>query len=187
MLGKPLPQRGLSFLEKFPPPASMHCYTTRCDLRDDVTKTFTNLIWRAGPRFLDINRPSFVQTIRKINLNARELRCFAFRHHAEPVAPGHQPAVAVDVGSLVRQEVAPSNVIVVLVGTQARMVRQDVRLDVARFTKDLDDPALDARLDADKADAEALKVKGTPTFFVNGHRVIGAQPLATFEAAAALK
>lgn len=60
-----------------------------------------------------------------------------------------------------------------------------VGLDVARFTKDLDDPALEARVAADAADAEALKVKGTPTFFVNGHRVVGAQPLATLEAAAA--
>ena len=62
-------------------------------------------------------------------------------------------------------------------------VAQELGLDVARFDRDLDDPALDARLDADDADATALGVKGTPTFFVNGRRVVGAQPAAVFEKA----
>ena len=59
----------------------------------------------------------------------------------------------------------------------------DLGLDCARFSRDLDDPTLDARIDADIADAKTLGVKGTPAFFVNGRQVIGAQPLATFEAA----
>jgi protein-disulfide isomerase len=59
-----------------------------------------------------------------------------------------------------------------------------VGLDARRFARDLDGPALDARLDADGADADTLKVKGTPTLFVNGHRVVGAQPIAALEAAA---
>jgi protein-disulfide isomerase len=56
-------------------------------------------------------------------------------------------------------------------------------LDARRFARDLDDAALDARVDADVADADALKVKGTPTLFVNGHRVVGAQPIAALESA----
>ncbi|GAC1352041.1 MAG: hypothetical protein NVSMB1_10980 [Polyangiales bacterium] len=60
-----------------------------------------------------------------------------------------------------------------------------VGLDVTRFVADLDDPRLKARLDADEADAEKLSVTGTPTFFVNGWRIVGAQPFATFEAAIA--
>jgi protein-disulfide isomerase len=60
-------------------------------------------------------------------------------------------------------------------------------LDVARFDRDLDDPSLDARIDADAADAKALGVTGTPTFFVNGRRIVGAQPSAVFEKAIARK
>ncbi len=62
---------------------------------------------------------------------------------------------------------------------------QALGLDVARFDRDLDDASLDARIDADEADAKALGVKGTPTFFVNGRRVVGAQPPAVFEKAIA--
>jgi len=50
-------------------------------------------------------------------------------------------------------------------------------LDRARFARDLDDPALDKRLDADLAQAEALDIKGTPTTFVNGRRIVGSQPI----------
>jgi protein-disulfide isomerase len=55
-----------------------------------------------------------------------------------------------------------------------------VGLNVARFNRDLDDPALDARIAADEKLADSLGVKGTPTAFVNGRRITGAQPLATW-------
>jgi protein-disulfide isomerase len=60
---------------------------------------------------------------------------------------------------------------------------QDLGLDVTRFDRDLDDASLDARIDADDADGKTLGVKGTPTFFVNGRRIVGAQPAAVFEKA----
>jgi protein-disulfide isomerase len=61
----------------------------------------------------------------------------------------------------------------------------DIGLDARRFARDLDDARLEARLEADVADADALGIKGTPTLFVNGRRIVGAQPLATLEGAAA--
>lgn len=64
-------------------------------------------------------------------------------------------------------------------------VARTLGLDVARFDRDLDDASLDARIDADDTDATALDVKGTPTFFVNGRRIVGAQPAAVFEQAIA--
>jgi protein-disulfide isomerase len=64
-------------------------------------------------------------------------------------------------------------------------IARGLGLDVVRFDRDLDDPSLDARIDTDDADAKALGVKGTPTFFVNGRRVVGAQPAAVFEKAIA--
>lgn len=53
-------------------------------------------------------------------------------------------------------------------------------LDVERFESDLDSRALEERIQADEMEAERLGVKGTPTFFVNGRRVTGAQPMEVF-------
>ena len=58
-----------------------------------------------------------------------------------------------------------------------------IGLDKQRFARDLDDPRLEARVSADEALASKLKVEGTPTAFVNGRRITGAQPLAVFRAA----
>lgn len=57
---------------------------------------------------------------------------------------------------------------------------RDAGLSLLRFDRDLDDTSLDARIAADEAQAETLSVKGTPTAFVNGRRITGAQPLATW-------
>jgi protein-disulfide isomerase len=59
----------------------------------------------------------------------------------------------------------------------------DLGLDLARFRAALDADRTGALVDADVAEATRLGVAGTPTFFVNGRRIIGAQPLAKFEAA----
>jgi protein-disulfide isomerase len=56
-------------------------------------------------------------------------------------------------------------------------------LDVPRFTAALDAPAATALLERNHAEGEALGVDGTPTFFVNGTPLVGAQPLEAFAAA----
>ncbi|MFO0760815.1 MAG: thioredoxin domain-containing protein [Byssovorax sp.] len=58
---------------------------------------------------------------------------------------------------------------------------EDLGLDGRRFHAALEDTRLDAAVDADEAEADRLAIKGTPTFFVNGRRVIGAQPLSAFK------
>lgn len=60
---------------------------------------------------------------------------------------------------------------------------REIGLDVARFARDLDGAELEARIVADEADAKTLGVEGTPTLYVNGRRVVGAQPLAVIQAA----
>ncbi len=57
----------------------------------------------------------------------------------------------------------------------------DLGLDVARFRRVMADASTEAAVAADDAEALRLGVTGTPTFFVNGRRVIGAQPLAKFQ------
>ncbi len=55
-------------------------------------------------------------------------------------------------------------------------------LDADAFATCLDDPSSAAVVDMDAADAEALGVTGTPTFFVNGLKLTGARPVEHFEA-----
>lgn len=57
-----------------------------------------------------------------------------------------------------------------------------IGLDLARFRADLASPALRERVERDRQQAGALGVAGTPTLFVNGRFVAGAQPLAAVRA-----
>jgi protein-disulfide isomerase len=55
-------------------------------------------------------------------------------------------------------------------------------LDLARFERDLDDPSARAAVAADDALGSQLGVDATPTFFVNGRELRGAQPIDVFVA-----
>jgi protein-disulfide isomerase len=59
----------------------------------------------------------------------------------------------------------------------------DAGLDAARLGRDMRSPGVEAALAADQAEAARLKIAGTPTLFVNGRRVIGAQPIEVLRAA----
>ena len=58
----------------------------------------------------------------------------------------------------------------------------ELNLDLARFEKDRNDLELKTKVQADMAEATALGVKSTPTFFINGRIVRGAMPFETFAA-----
>jgi protein-disulfide isomerase len=55
-------------------------------------------------------------------------------------------------------------------------------LDVARLERDVDRGRFKAIVDQDRKEGGALGIDGTPTFFINGHRLVGAQPAAAFKA-----
>jgi protein-disulfide isomerase len=54
-------------------------------------------------------------------------------------------------------------------------------LDTARFTKCIQSQQFRAEVMSDFKDGVTLGINGTPTFFVNGYRMEGAQPLAEFK------
>ncbi len=53
-------------------------------------------------------------------------------------------------------------------------------LDLEAFSDCLDNPAFKDEVRADTRDGEELGVRGTPTFFINGRVLVGAQPLSVF-------
>jgi len=55
-------------------------------------------------------------------------------------------------------------------------------LNMGRFKKDWDDPKIKAEVDQDSKVGTAAGANGTPTFFINGSQLVGAQPAASFEA-----
>jgi protein-disulfide isomerase len=58
-----------------------------------------------------------------------------------------------------------------------REVAQKLGLDLARWDRDRQDPALAARIDADLRSGQSAGVDGTPSMFLNGRRIVGAVPL----------
>jgi protein-disulfide isomerase len=58
---------------------------------------------------------------------------------------------------------------------------QEIGLDLARFDKDMDDPKVHDEVDADSKQGDALGANGTPTFFINGRELVGAQPFEKFK------
>jgi protein-disulfide isomerase len=58
---------------------------------------------------------------------------------------------------------------------------QEIGLNVAKFKKDVDDPAVDKIISDDQSLAGSVGANGTPTFFANGVEISGAQPFASFQ------
>ena len=52
----------------------------------------------------------------------------------------------------------------------------ELGLDMAKFKAALDSRKYKALVDADTAEGKKLGVRGTPTFFINGRKLVGAQP-----------
>ncbi len=76
-----------------------------------------------------------------------------------------------------------------LFANQTRLDRGDLEgyakrlnLDMEAFTRALDDHSYRALVDQDLTDARGLGVNATPTFFISGRKLVGAQSLASFKA-----
>ncbi len=60
---------------------------------------------------------------------------------------------------------------------------QELGLDMAKFKADLKDDALSKQVDREQAAANATGAGGTPSFFINGKLIQGAQPFDNFKTA----
>lgn len=58
---------------------------------------------------------------------------------------------------------------------------QEVGLNMARFKKDLEDPKIKEQIKADQDLGNSVGANGTPTFFINGRELVGAQPFSAFQ------
>ena len=58
---------------------------------------------------------------------------------------------------------------------------KDIGLDPAKFDQCLDSEKYKSEVLKDKADGDAVSVQGTPTFFINGHVIGGAQAYPAFK------
>ena len=58
---------------------------------------------------------------------------------------------------------------------------KDIKLDSTKFDQCLDTEKFKEEILKDKADGDAVSVQGTPTFFINGRVIGGAQPYPAFK------
>ena len=58
---------------------------------------------------------------------------------------------------------------------------RELGLDLGRFQRDIESEAVRARIRSDAEEARKLGVSGTPSFFVNGRFLSGAQPYESFK------
>ncbi|MHB1845233.1 MAG: DsbA family protein, partial [Deltaproteobacteria bacterium] len=54
-------------------------------------------------------------------------------------------------------------------------------LDIAKWKADMDGKAVEAEIQTDMRDGSQLGANGTPAFFINGKKLVGAQPAEAFE------
>jgi len=58
---------------------------------------------------------------------------------------------------------------------------QDIGLNMSKFKKDMDDPKIKEEIAEQQKLATSVGATGTPTFFINGRQIVGAQPFAEFK------
>jgi protein-disulfide isomerase len=108
-----------------------------------------------------------------------------FKHNPLPFHPNAMPAAEASLAAEAQGKFWQMEE--VLFENQTALGRADLEryaarigLDLGRFRRDLDGHAHRARIEADQRLASDLGARGTPTFFVNGRLLRGAQPFESF-------
>jgi len=64
---------------------------------------------------------------------------------------------------------------------ELKQYAKDLKLDSTAFTTCLDSGKHEAQVNEDMNEGSQLGITGTPTYFINGRQVVGAQPASTFQ------
>jgi protein-disulfide isomerase len=110
----------------------------------------------------------------------------AFRHNPLPFHPKAMPAAKAAIAAQNQgkfwemhdklfngqQELSPENF---------KKWAKELKLDLKKFEKDMKDPAVQKRIEDDAAFARSNGAGGTPSFYVNGVILVGAQPFEKFK------
>lgn len=75
-----------------------------------------------------------------------------------------------------QQEINQSNV-----AEKASEAAKQAGLDMSAYDACVKSPEASQKVDTDVQEGNNVGVRSTPTFFVNGHRIVGAQDLQTFK------
>lgn len=67
--------------------------------------------------------------------------------------------------------------------TTFKRYAQNINLDTTKFNKCLDSGAMASKIHKDVSEGQKQGVSGTPAFFINGIKIVGAQPFSVFEQA----
>lgn len=128
-----------------------------------------------------------VATLAQLEKDDPKAIAIAFRHFPLPMHPdaraAHRAAIAAE-----RQGEFWAMWELLFDNRQARSAAdlegfaKQVGLDLDRYRKDIADPDVDKQIDADIASCTALDTRGTPTFYLNGRALQGAQPIEKFQA-----
>src|SRR6185436_11880271 len=111
-----------------------------------------------------------------------------FRHNPLPFHPRAMPAALAAEAARAQGKFWEMHDL--LFANQTKLERADLDgyakalgLDMTKFAEALDTNRDKARVERDAADAEKLGARGTPSFFINGRPLRGAQPYETFQRA----
>lgn len=113
-----------------------------------------------------------------------------FKHNPLPMHPQAEPAAQLAIEALAQKgEAGFWKVHEALFAQAGKLEEADLLalavafgLDTKRVKKSLDSHAHASRIDKDQNLADDLQASGTPHFFINGRRLVGAQPSEKFEA-----
>ncbi|MBP2473924.1 protein-disulfide isomerase [Crossiella equi] len=139
-----------------------YCAKFSTDTRPELIKRYVDsgvlrIEWRDLPMFGEQSEAAAIAA----RAAARQGRFWPFHELAFAEAPrqGHAEYSAERLRDLARRAGVP---------------------DLARFDRDVADPALAQEMRVDAAEAQEMGLTSTPSFLVNGRAVVGAQPAETF-------
>jgi len=139
--------------------------------------------------FSDFECPFCAQTapvVRQLLLAYPSQLRFAFKHYPLPM---HKESPLAHEASLAAADQGKFwEMHDLLFAGQDKLTREDLiakaqqlNLDVARFTKDLDTHRFKPQVESDRQEGNRLGVDGTPFFFINGHAISGGADLPSFK------